>query len=192
MCNTLEKDKRRIRGEIRAAIAAMTPQLRTAEDEFLRGRVGEVLRRWLAENTGGHILAYLPLPDEPNLYPLLPEIALAGRLCLPRVNSDGTMRALMVHDLAGEVVPGTLGVREPEASCAAVAAEEIGLIIVPGRAFTRTGLRRGRGMGCYDRFLALCNRAQTIAAAYSAQMLPALPTTTHDRPVGQVFCAEKY
>ena len=191
MCNTLEADKRRIRGEIRAALAAMPRHLRAAEDNCLRERLGLLLRGWLADNRAGYVLAYLPLPDEPDISALLPEIAAAGRLCLPRVNADGTMRALTVHDLAREVGPGALGVREPDASCATVAAEEIGLIIVPGRAFTRTGLRLGRGKGYYDRFLALCRRAQTVAVAYSPQILPALPTAGHDRPVGLVISPER-
>lgn len=187
MCNTPEADKRRMRGEIRTAIAAMPPQLRAAEDNCLRERLRLLLRGWLADNRAGYVLAYLPLPDEPDISALLPEISAAGRLCLPRVNTDGTMRALSVHDLAREVVPGALGVREPEISCNVVAPDDIGLIIVPGRAFTRTGLRLGRGKGYYDRFLPLCNRAQTVAVAYSTQILPALPTSNHDHPVGLVI-----
>lgn len=58
--------------------------------------------------------------------------------------------------------------------------ELIDLVIVPGLAFDREGMRLGRGMGFYDRFLkTLPNKAKTVGLAFSFQVHKSIPHLKH-------------
>lgn len=86
--------------------------------------------------------------------------------------------------LGGELVEGPKGIREPGPGQAAVAIEELEVVVVPGLGFTRSGDRLGRGAGFYDRFLArLSPGTVTVGLAISAQMRDDLPTEPTDRRV---------
>jgi len=57
------------------------------------------------------------------------------------------------------------------------------LILVPGLAFDREGVRLGRGVGWYDRVLGRHPDAIRIGLAYDFQVVPALPRETWDVPM---------
>jgi 5-formyltetrahydrofolate cyclo-ligase len=67
--------------------------------------------------------------------------------------------------------------------------KEIGLLIVPGLAFTKEGYRMGVGGGYYDRFLQHY-QGSTIALAFKEQMLSEVPIEEHDIPVGKIITNE--
>ncbi|RFU61949.1 5-formyltetrahydrofolate cyclo-ligase [Bacillus sp. V59.32b] len=71
-----------------------------------------------------------------------------------------------------------------------VSANEIGLLVVPGLAFTESGYRLGFGGGYYDRFLPYY-KGPTLSLAFKDQILPALPVETHDIPVAKLVTPEK-
>lgn len=59
------------------------------------------------------------------------------------------------------------------------------LVIVPGVAFTTSRDRLGYGRGCYDRFFnnlfkVQTRHATTVALAFKEQIVPHLPTDSHD------------
>lgn len=57
----------------------------------------------------------------------------------------------------------------------------IDLVLVPGIAFTRAGVRVGRGAGFFDRFLAhRTASAIKIGIAFSFQIMESLPVEPHD------------
>ena len=60
--------------------------------------------------------------------------------------------------------------------------DTIDLFIIPGRAFSNSGKRLGRGKGYYDRFLAQkkYKKAKKMGIGYSFQMFPEIPTNSHD------------
>lgn len=66
------------------------------------------------------------------------------------------------------------------------------LIIAPGLAFDRNGIRLGMGGGYYDRLLALPRHAASrrVGLAYSFQLVDSLPREAWDMPVHAV-CTEK-
>jgi 5-formyltetrahydrofolate cyclo-ligase len=64
-------------------------------------------------------------------------------------------------------------------------AEEIDFALVPGLGFDRRGGRLGYGGGFYDRLLAGL-RAFRVAAAFSVQMIDAVPMAPHDQYVDLV------
>lgn len=55
------------------------------------------------------------------------------------------------------------------------------LVVVPGVAFTRTGVRLGQGGGWYDRFLPRTRPAAVhIGVGFDFQLLAAVPSEPHD------------
>lgn len=64
---------------------------------------------------------------------------------------------------------------------------EIDLIITPGVAFKKDGYRVGYGGGYYDRFLSKIPNTQTIAIAFSLQIVDELPIDNYDIPVDYIY-----
>lgn len=81
---------------------------------------------------------------------------------------------------------GYRGLREPPGCAPLCPTESLDLLIVPGLGFTRSGERLGQGGGFYDRLIAANPTVKTIGVGFSSQVLPALPTGTHDQTVGQI------
>ena len=88
---------------------------------------------------------------------------------------NGVMRFAKVSSLEDFDVRA-FGIREPRSREMAPAAD---LVLVPGVAFTKTGLRLGRGKGYYDRFLSGLH-ASTLGVAFACQVVEELPVEGHD------------
>jgi 5-formyltetrahydrofolate cyclo-ligase len=112
----------------------------------------------------GLILAFQPLPDEPEITPILDHLTKENRLIL--------------------VPPDR---RTPEL---APADRPIAMILVPGRAFDRAGTRLGRGGGAYDRILAGL-QAPKIGVAFACQLVENLPREPHDVPMDAVVTSRE-
>jgi 5-formyltetrahydrofolate cyclo-ligase len=134
---------------------------------------------------------YSALPGEPDLEALWkadtgdrrPERGMRRRFCYPRIDA-GSMSFFEVRSL-GELVPAPWHSRilEPRFDPARlVEPKEIDLILVPGLAFTRDGLRLGRGGGFYDRCLAgLPAHAMKLGVCFQCQLVESLPLEAHDQ-----------
>lgn len=66
------------------------------------------------------------------------------------------------------------------------------LVIVPGVAFTKEGLRLGHGAGYYDKYLKLLKEHQevppkTIAVGFKEQMVDNLPTEETDVTIDMIL-----
>ncbi|MCX5706588.1 MAG: 5-formyltetrahydrofolate cyclo-ligase, partial [Candidatus Omnitrophica bacterium] len=60
----------------------------------------------------------------------------------------------------------------------------------PGLAFDKKGNRLGRGKGYYDRFLKKIPKdTPSIGLAFDLQILPSVPTSSHDVSVSKVLFA---
>ena len=115
-------------------------------------------------------------------------IADGKRVLLPRVNQASKHLDLYrVRDLQHDVAPGSWGIREPviERCIKEDALGTVDLILLPGVAFTREGVRLGYGGGYYDKLLArLPHRPVLVAAAFALQIVPEIPQERTDRNVG--------
>ena len=173
--------KHRLRGEMKAALAAMAPEAAAqwsiaacesllALDEYARAR---------------SVMLYAPIAGEVDCRP----IAVAGwkdskTVLLPRVTcwSDKQMVAVPVDSLEHPVVTTRGGLREPDGEPWPI--EKIDLIVVPGLAYDRHGNRLGRGGGFYDRFLARPElAAHACGLAFSLQVVGNIPVHPNDYPV---------
>ena len=84
---------------------------------------------------------------------------------------------------------GPYGIKEPRKKIP-LPLKELDLVIVPGVAFDKKGMRLGRGKGYYDFFLKeLPKKTTTIGLAFDFQIVPRLPSLSHDMPVDRVLFA---
>jgi 5-formyltetrahydrofolate cyclo-ligase len=121
---------------------------------------------------------------------LLVQQALADgkRVLLPRVNQASKhLDIYKVQDLQKDVAPGAWGIREPVVD-RCIKEETLGtvdLILLPGVAFTREGVRLGYGCGFYDKLLAqLPHQPSLVAGAFALQVVQEIPQEKTDRNVG--------
>ncbi|MHC4870609.1 MAG: 5-formyltetrahydrofolate cyclo-ligase [Planctomycetota bacterium] len=132
-----------------------------------------------------NILAYFPLTDEVDIKPFLNDILKLGKnLFLPRISpGESEMSIHKVSDLSAELTEGPYSISEPAADLQTIEPEKLDVIIVPGRAFTYSGSRIGRGKGYYDRYLNNIKNIPLAAACYSCQVFEEIPVDEHDRDI---------
>lgn len=117
-------------------------------------------------------------------------LARGKTLVLPRAERESRVLYLhQVRDPARQLIAGVWGIRQPRADlCPAVPASQLDFVLVPGLAFTRHCQRLGYGGGYYDGFIrGLSRRPPLVAAAFSVQILPALPVSERDQYVDCVI-----
>jgi 5-formyltetrahydrofolate cyclo-ligase len=95
------------------------------------------------------------------------------------------MAILKVDSLDKDLQPGARGVLEPSPErCKPVPLNKVDIAIIPGQAFDEKGGRVGSGRGYYDRFIPeLPATTRKVALAFEEQILPLIPTESHDRHV---------
>jgi 5-formyltetrahydrofolate cyclo-ligase len=137
------------------------------------------------------VLSYSSFGSEPATDAFNRAVLAHGQtLVLPRV--DRGARALALHrvdDPAGQLRPGTWGIREPDpARAPAVAPAQVDFVLVPGVAFDPRGGRLGYGGGYYDRLLAAVPAdTPLVAGAFEAQVVDEVPMAEGDRRVDRVI-----
>jgi 5-formyltetrahydrofolate cyclo-ligase len=173
----LREAKAALRRQINAVLAVMSPQKRAADSLKICARVREQAV-WQA---AGSVLLFAPMPEEPDVWPLLAEALAGGKtIALPRFHgATGNYRAARVQDLPGDIVPGQFGIREPAAGCRDIPFSQFDLVLVPGVAFDRQGRRLGRGRGYYDRLLVEVRGAK-CGIAFDEQMAVEVPAGPAD------------
>ena len=166
------------------------------------------------------LLAYMPLADEVDILPVITAALSKGKkVFLPRVFPDTNKMEFYRYEADTKTSSGSFGIQEPEADDSksfsrfiekmsineyspaphssnyvdipepSQSAEHI-LILVPGRAFTESGKRIGRGKGFYDIYLAGLPQIFDIkksGVCFREQLLPELPTTPDDIMMDNVF-----
>lgn len=116
-----------------------------------------------------NIAAFYPLKGEPNILPILEELAMEGRLLLPRCESDGIMEFYKISSLKKDLVQEHFGIMEPREGLEKFEGD-IPVFLVPGTKFNWDGSRVGHGKGYYDRFLAKHPKAYKAGIATPAQI----------------------
>ena len=140
-----------------------------------------------------NIAAFYPLKGEPNLMPIIEELALEGRLLLPRCEGDGIMNFYKVSSLRKDLVKGHFGIMEPREGLEKFEGD-IPVFLVPGTKFNWDGSRVGHGKGYYDRFLAKFPKAYKAGIATPAQIteVPLEQKETDIKMDTVIACKERY
>ncbi|MDD7454859.1 MAG: 5-formyltetrahydrofolate cyclo-ligase [Bacteroidales bacterium] len=171
-------DKHGIRAEIRAKVKALQPM---KKKEYSIETCRQVLSspQWKSAN---RIMAFLSLADEIDTSLLLADTS--KKLYVPKVNGD----EIDVYEYsAATVAPGAFGILEPSENAALLRDPSLlDLVIVPGLAFTESGVRLGRGKGFYDRFLHNVS-CQVWGIAFPQQIVDSIPADPWDIPIDGVF-----
>lgn len=146
-------------------------------------RICGSIRDWPPFRSARVVFAYLPMPGELDLRPLI-AASPGAQWAIPRV-VDSPERHLVFHAYRPErLIRHRFGMLEPDPALPQIPPDQADLIIVPGLAFTRAGYRLGYGGGFYDRLLAQPSRATTLGACFHALLLDDIPHEQHDLPVG--------
>lgn len=130
------------------------------------------------------VAAYVSVGGEPGTGPLLEALHAAGkRILLPVVLPDLDLD-WAAYD--GDLAPARRGLLEPTGPRLgpdAIATADV--VLVPGLAVSSTGMRLGRGGGCYDRALGRVPVGTfTCVLLYDDEVGVEVPVEPHDRPVG--------
>ncbi len=173
----IQQLKQSLRRDLRARLHAMTPSERAEGSS----RLCSLLRGQRRFCEAGSILFFAPLPDEPDVWPLLVEmLAQHHAVALPRYDAASQhYTACQVRDLAHDLAPGEFGIREPAAHCPVVALNRLDFVLVPGLGFASDGVRLGRGKGFYDRLLAQVP-GYKCGVGFDCQVGIDLPREPHD------------
>lgn len=134
------------------------------------------------------ILSYWSMPREAGTHKLNQELNDLGKTVLLPVIQDNELVLKAFTGLENMETEPKYGILEPKG-------KEfndfhlIDIVLVPGVAFTLSGLRCGHGKGFYDRLLPKLKSATTIGLCYEHQMLENLPTDHFDVILNQVLFA---
>ena len=141
--------------------------------------------RWQAAQT---VLAFYPLPDEPDLRPLLEQYHQTKRILLPVVQGD----SMVIREYEGQASlhEGAFLILEPQGQDLPLPSLQVDLVLVPGVAFDAAGHRLGRGKGYYDQFFASCPQVAAsykLGIAFPFQIVGEIPTEPHDIQMDEVL-----
>ncbi len=182
---------RSLKADLRKQVLAQRDALDAAERKSLSERITARLFELDSWRNAGCVMAYVGFGSEIDTTRFVADTLSRGKtLVLPRVErGNRALKLYEVRDPENQLEAGVLGIRQPRADlCPEILAAQIDFVLVPGVAFTRRCERLGYGGGFYDRFiLSLAPRPALVAAAFSLQVLPELPTSETDQRVDLVM-----
>ena len=201
-----------------SSVSGIKKEVRRAVRERLRGMSGDEMSResmsiWqkvesLEEFVAADVVAlYWSLPDEPFSHDVVRRWSEQKTVLLPCIESDEIV--FRRYDGSGRMCEGMFNISEP------LGAEwsdlyKIDMIVVPGVAFSPSGVRLGRGRGFYDRLFARMGFGQdkerqviegtggngrkgvgpvTVGVCFSCQIVPNVPAEAHDIALDMVISA---
>jgi 5-formyltetrahydrofolate cyclo-ligase len=139
------------------------------------------------------ILFFASFRGEVDTYKMIEQAIKKGKaVCLPCLAKDKKrLIPRLIKKLKNSLEIGPLGIPQPKPDCSRVIAKkDLDCIVVPGLAFEPSGLRLGRGLGCYDRFLAnIANKTRTIGVCFDFQVVSCLPSCSKDLAVQKLISA---
>ncbi len=150
-------------------------RLASTDLEAASARIRDALRSWEAIGPKTSVLFYDHLPNEPDVAPLAGEV----RAWLTRLSEEG---GITIHPYGSERERHPYGFSQPVAEAPAADPTLVDVVLVPGLAFDRSGVRLGRGGGHYDRFLAAVrDDALVVGVIPEVVLVDTLPREPHDR-----------
>lgn len=180
----IELGKDDFRREFRRRIAAMPESQKQRESASVCKSVRET-PEW---RNAVRILLFHPLPDEPDIRPLLAEALDQGRqLFLPRYNPESkAYDVVQVASLANDLEPGRFDILEPDPDCRPLDGNQLDFIAVPGLGFDVAGRRLGRGKGFYDRLLSDL-KGFLCGLSFECQLCLEIPVEPHDHGLNLIL-----
>ncbi len=181
--------KQEIRDKIKAVLAKQKPFTRKRKSDILKTK----LFRSPEFKRARVVMFFISRRDEPDTLIMMRDALRAGkRVVAPLL--DLARRRIVVSELKsleGTLERGPYGILQPKKSAyRKISTKKLDLVLVPGVAFTRRGVRLGRGGGYYDRFLAaIPKRTPFVGLAFKSQIVKSLPTLSHDIRLAKIISA---
>lgn len=174
--------------DIRCRILKLRDALDTKAHSKMTDAIIEQVRKHPTFVQADEIYSYVDYRSEVGTKKLIEEaLTLHKKVAVPRVHGDD-MEFYYIDSL-DELTKGSYGILEPAANRQVLRPQ--GLILMPGAVFDSTGARIGYGKGYYDRYISKYQIEQTMALAFSFQVLDKIPTDEHDRSVRWIVTEEK-
>src|SRR6478736_1821107 len=178
-----------LREQVRARVKSISPVERSSGSLELCAQL-RVQQVWQESKA---VLLFAPLPDEPDVWPLLDEALAANKIvALPSfISATTTYVARRVMNPARDLIVGQFGIREVAELSPEMALNQLDLVLVPGIAFDPHGRRLGRGKGFYDRLLAGV-RGTKCGVAFDEQLVDAVPVGPLDIPLNCILTPTRW
>jgi 5-formyltetrahydrofolate cyclo-ligase len=176
--------KQQIRSKILLRLKIQKEADRDRKSKIIKNK----LFRTLVFRKAKRVMFYISFDGEVKTKEMIKEARKLGKIVAVPLCKNRVMRPCMLGENP-KLKKGPYGVCEPAVK-RCINLRDIDLVIVPGLAFDRRGLRLGRGKGCYDRFLKKISKKTTsIGLAFDFQVLPSIPATKTDVNVDRVIFA---
>jgi len=159
------------------------------------GSASRVICRRLLEleafRSARRIGAYLALPAEVQTAEILDACWHRDmQVCVPYYREDTRRYEVSRLERHDELIRRKWNVPEPR-EIRPVDTSDLDLILVPGLAFDRQGVRLGHGGGHYDRLLTGMKRTFRLGIAFHAHVIEQLPREPHDQRVHAILTEQK-
>ncbi len=183
------QSKLSLREAIKERLQRMKDYEKRVESKHIAQTIEKIME---AEKHDGIVAIFIPYTDEPNILPIIEKaLEKKWRLCMPAI--DGThLRMCAIETLEGIARNPYTRIFEP-AIKKWIPEEEITLVIVPGRAFTMTGDRLGRGNGGYDYWISAQRKRSSatkmVGVCFDCQIVQSIMMELHDETVDRVISA---
>ncbi|MBI5155859.1 5-formyltetrahydrofolate cyclo-ligase [Candidatus Peregrinibacteria bacterium] len=183
----LSEEKKHLRDSIAERLKKMSKRDRDAESRTLCREIAKLIPH------DAHVIAaYVPLPSEADITPLLTELlAQKKRVFLPCFEN----KKLIFREAQSleELSKGELNIMEPPKDTAELEPANLDLALIPARAYSQKGERLGRGNGGYDIWIreqrSTNPKTQFWGIALECQILNEIPMEPHDETVDMVITA---
>ena len=187
MPSTITEEKKQLRAQVRAQLAALTPQELEESDAALFDRFLALPQVQKADT----IFAFWGIAGkEPDTARLIARLTDMGkRVCLPRMLPGHQMETPLYVPQRPLVAVG-FGSSEPDAGCPLVERAEIDLALVPAVCYDRRGYRLGFGGGYYDRWLEGFSGFR-VGLCRGAVLQAQVPIEPHDSRVDVLLTEEE-
>lgn len=173
--------KRELRRELAIRRRALPPTRRERAGASFR----DILLDQPELESAAYVAVYVSVGSEPETGPLLEALSQRGRAVLLPVTLPDMTLDWAPYAGRDSLVDGPHGLREPAGErLGPQAVCEVDAVVLPALAVDRTGLRMGRGGGCYDRVLAkLPETTFSCVLVYEHELVDEVPAEPHDRRV---------
>lgn len=133
-----------------------------------------------------HIAYYLPHENEVDLSRVATQaLALQKQLYLPVFSAPHHLHFYRV-DKHTTYQKNKFGILEP-ISDVLIEIDQLDLMLIPLVAFDDRGYRMGRGLGCYDRYLARAHDCLCFGVAYECQRVSSISAEVWDIPMTAII-----
>ena len=171
-------NKIQIRKEIRLKVRDIDLEEKKLKDEA----ICSYIFAYISTLKIGHLGLYFPMKDEVNIKPLIERLFNSEwKLFFPRSYMTEDFIKYEMARVSGfdDLESARYGILEPKKKCIVERPENIDIWLVPGIAFSKRGIRLGRGGGFYDRLLQF-SKGTNIGILYEVQLYDELPEEVHD------------